>query len=164
VNYPGLDTGQRRWLLKAVREAAGEMAGQFYGVKERDLCWRPAAGEWCLKEVAGHLRDAENMYRSQIELISRRREPDLPYEPLDVLPYERDYLHESVDELVYEWGAAREETVWLLRMLDEADWDRRGRHPHRGQITIADIAREIHEHDLEHLWQARKLRAALAGR
>jgi hypothetical protein len=162
VSYPEVDTGQRRWLMKAVREAAGEMYSQFAGLKEKALCWRPADGEWCLKEVAGHLRDAENMYRGQLELISHHREPELPYEPLDVLPYERDYVNESLSELLYQWEAAREETVWLLRMMDERDWERRGIHPHRGKITVYDIARDIHEHDLEHLWQARKLRAALA--
>jgi DinB family protein len=164
VNYQDVETGQRRWLMKAVREAAGELYGQFGGLKEEALRWRPANGEWCLKEVAGHLRDAEDMYRRQIELIAHNREPELPYEPVDVLPYERDYVKESLSELLYQWEASREETVWLLRLLDERDWERRGRHPHRGKVTIFDIAREIHEHDLEHLWQVRKLRAALAER
>jgi hypothetical protein len=156
-----VDTGQRRWLLKAVREAAGEMYSQFSGLSERELRWRPAEGEWCLKEVAAHLRDAEQMYRRQVELITRSREPRLPYEPVDVLPYERDYRNEPLAELLYEWAAAREETVWLLRTLDEDDWERRGHHPHRGQVTVYDVVREMHEHDLEHLWQARRLRSQL---
>jgi uncharacterized damage-inducible protein DinB len=156
-----VDTGQRRWLMKAVREAAGEMYGLFSGLSERELRWRPAEGEWCLKEVAAHLRDAEQMYRRQIELIVRAREPRLPYEPVDVLPYERNYCEESLTDLLYEWEAAREETVWLLRALDEDDWERRGHHPHRGQVTVYDIVREVHEHDLEHLWQAQRLRSRL---
>ena len=150
-------------MLKAVREAAGEIHAQFSGFKEKALCWRPAEGEWCLKEVAAHLRDAEQMYRRQIELIAREREPDLPYAPVDVLPYERDYTIESVSALLYEWESSREETVWLLRMLDEDEWERCGVHPHRGRVSIMALVREIHEHDLEHLWQTRKLRAALSG-
>jgi hypothetical protein len=161
VNGYGVDSGQRRWLMKAVREAAGEIHSQFSGLREADLRRRPAEGEWCLKEVAAHLRDAEAMYRSQLELIAHNREPELPYEPVDVLPYERDYVSEPLSELLYQWEASREDTVWLLRMLDEDDWERRGLHPHRGVITIFDIAREMHEHDLEHLWQARKLRALI---
>jgi hypothetical protein len=157
VNYYEVETGQRRWLLKAVREAAGELYGQFAGLGNEALCWRPAGGEWCLKEVAAHLRDAEQMYRRQIELIVHNREPDLPHEPVDVLPYERDYVSQSLPRLLSEWESEREETVWLLRMLDERDWERCGLHPYRGRVSIMDIAREIHEHDLEHLWQARKL-------
>jgi hypothetical protein len=162
VNY-GAETGQRRWLLKAVREAAGEIGAQFYGLSEGALRRRPADGEWCLKEVAGHLRDAERMYRGQIELIAREREPRLPYEPVDVLPYERDYCSEQVSKLLYEWEAEREETVWLLRALDESDWERSGLHPHRGRTSIYDLVREVHEHDLEHLVQARRLRERWQG-
>jgi hypothetical protein len=164
VNHSDVETGQRRWLMKAVREAAGELYGQFSGLKEKELRWRPEPGEWCLKEVAAHLRDAEDMYRRQIELIAQNREPALPYEPVDVLPYERDYRSESLTELLYEWEASREETVWLLRMLDEHDWERRGLHPHRGKISVLDIAREVHQHDLEHLWQVRKLRGEIERR
>lgn len=153
------DSGQRRWLLKAVREAAGELFGQFMGVSEDGLRWRPAEDEWCLKEVAAHLRDADALYRRQIELIAHNREPELPDEALDILPSERDYRQEPLYQILNECEEAREETVWLLRMLDEQDWERCGIHPYRGRISIYDIARGIHEHDLEHLWQARRLHA-----
>lgn len=144
--------------MKAVREASGELFNQFRGLNERQLRRRPAEGEWCLKEVAAHMRDAEKLYRRQIETIGRRRNPTLPHEPLDVFPAERDYTRESLQQLLYEYADAREETVWLLRSLDEYDWQRTGVHPYRGEVTIYAIVREIHEHDLEHLYQARKLR------
>lgn len=157
------ETGQRRWLLKAVREASGELLDQFRGLSESQLRQRPAEGEWCLKEVAAHLRDAELLYRRQIEAISRRRRAQLPHEALDVLPAERDYTGEPVQRLLYEYAEAREETVWLLRGLDEDDWQRAGVHPYRGEVTLYDIVRELHMHDLEHLHQARKLREWLLG-
>ena len=152
------DSEKRRWLLKAIREAAGELYSQFVGVSEAGLRWRPAPDEWCLKEVAAHIRDAESLFRRQIELIARNRNPALPHEALDVLPAEHDYTGEPLSKLLHEYAEAREETTWLLRMLDEVDWERCGIHPYRGRISVYDIAREIHEHDLEHLWQARRLR------
>ena len=160
--------GDRRWLLKAVREATGELFGQFAGVDERGLRWRPGRGEWCLKEIAGHLRDAERLYQRQIEVIARGRPsaagPLLPHEPVDVLPYERDYRSEPLSRLLSEYEAAREETFWILYTLDEADWRRCGRHPYRGRVSVYDIARELHEHDLQHLYQAQRLRKSLRER
>jgi hypothetical protein len=157
-----VEAGGRRWLLKAVRESTGELFGQFAGVPEDALRWRPAPDEWCLKEVAAHMRDAESLYRRQIDLIVREYEPRLPYEPIDVLPFERNYRDEPLRRLLAQYEEEREETVWLLRMLGESDWQRTGLHPYRGLVSVHDIAREMHQHDLEHLYQARKLREALA--
>jgi hypothetical protein len=50
--------------------------------------------------------------------------------------------------------------VWLLYTLDDDDWSRTGLHPYRGEVSIRDIARELHEHDLQHLNQARRTREA----
>lgn len=153
-----VESGTRRWLIKAVREAAGELFQQFSGVSESGLRWRPADDEWCLKEIAAHMRDAEQLYQSQLDLIAHRRNPRLPHEPIDVLPFERDYRNEKLKNLLWEWEASREETVWILYQLDEDDWLRTGNHPYRGEVSIYQIARELHEHDLEHLVQARRLR------
>jgi len=158
------DSGQRRFILKALRESIGELYGQFSNLQERDLRWRPAPGEWCLKEIAGHLRDAERLYRSQLELIARETDPPLPHEPIEVLPQENNYREQPLRRLLEEYEEAREDTFWLLRMLDEDDWQRAGIHPYRGRITVTDIAREMHEHDLEYLYQAQRLRKSLASR
>ena len=148
----------RRFILKALRESWGELYGQFGGLDEHALRWRPARGEWCLKELAGHLRDAERLYQRQLDLIAVEHEPHLPYEPVDVFPFESDYRAQPLHRLLAEYEAAREDTFWTLRMLDEDDWSRTGIHPYRGRVTVADLAREMHEHDLEHLYQAQRLR------
>ena len=152
------EAGQRRWLLKAIWESTSELFSQFAGVSERQLRWRPEENQWCLKEIAAHLRDAEVLCRSQIEAIARSVEPRLPHEAIDVLPSERDYREDDVSSLLREYVEAREETVWLLRMLDDEDWKQAGQHPYRGLVSIYEIVQGIHRHDLEHLYQAQRLR------
>ena len=154
----------RRWLLKAVRESAGELFQQFGGVDEAGLRWSPADGEWCLKEIAAHLRDAERMYQRQIEAIANGEPGPLPYEAVDVLPAEENYRNMSLRNFLWEFEAVREETFWLLRMLDEQDWSRPAEHRYRGLVTLYDIVRELHEHDLDHLFQARRLREQVRRR
>jgi len=155
-----VSSGERRWLMKAVREMSGELYRQLSGLNEKGLRWRPGPREWCLKEIAAHVRDAEILYQRQIEAIAQNTGSPLPHEALDVLPAEREYIDEPLQHFLYEYEAAREETVWLLYTLDEDDWRRTGLHPYRGEISIHDIARELHEHDLQHLNQARRTREA----
>ncbi len=47
------------WVLKALREAGNTLLSELYGLEDEELRWRPAEGEWSLKETASHLRDAE---------------------------------------------------------------------------------------------------------
>src|SRR5687767_10350345 len=122
------ETAVRRWLMKAVRESSGELFSQFSGLGESDLRWRPANGELSLKEIAGHLRGAESLWQHQIELIVREDAPALPYEAIEVMPYEHDYRDERLSRLLDEYEMARQETFWTLRMLDDDEWQRTGVH------------------------------------
>jgi hypothetical protein len=143
-----ISSAERRWLIKSVREMSGELYRQLSGVDEKGL------------------RDAELLYQRQIETIVHgfASPTRLPHEPLDVLPSERDYVDGELHHFLYEYEAAREETVWLLHTLSEDEWLQTGLHPYRGEISVYDIARELHEHDLQHLNQARVTREALDRR
>jgi hypothetical protein len=48
-------------------------------------------------------------------------------------------------------------------MLRDYEWRRGVIHPYRGDISIETIARELAQHDLEHLWQVRRLKFDLVG-
>ena len=55
----------------------------------------------------------------------------------------------------------RRETAYLLWGLTEANWGRAAEHPYRGSVTLEEVARELAQHDLEHLWQMRQLKERL---
>ena len=82
----------------------------------------------------------------------------VPVWDVDVLPLERDYRSYSLRRLLTEFRNLRRETTYLLWGLDESDWKRPGKHPYKGSITLEEIARGLAQHDLEHLWQARKIK------
>lgn len=156
-----MDEGEQRWVLKALREAGVELIGQFHGLGEKELRWRPQDDEWSLKEIAGHLRDNEELALEQIRVVAGGEEPPLPARDVDALPLEGDYRSADIEELIGAFARLRHQTYRLLWGLIPEDWERCGLHPYRGQVTIAQIARELAEHDLGHLWQARRLRETL---
>jgi hypothetical protein len=150
------------FVLKALREAGNSLVSEMYGVEEDMLCRRPAEGEMCIKEIAAHLRDAEELALEQMTAIAERSKRTLPARDVDLLPMERDYRSEDLMVFLAEFRELRRETTSLLWTV-EVSWDAVGRHPYRGEITLGDIAHELAQHDLEHLWQVRQLKHELGA-
>ena len=154
---------ESRWLLKALRETGHELESQLWDLDEADLRWRPGDDAWSLKEIAAHLRDCEEHLLQSLELITTRNEPRISAFDGDALVLERDYREIDLYEALERFAYLRQRTVELLWEAEQ-DWEQAGIHPYLGPVTIAQLARRQNEHDLEHLWQARRLREALAGR
>jgi hypothetical protein len=152
---------QTRWLLKALREAAHELESQLWGLDEEGLRWRPSDDGWSLKEIAAHLRDCEEHFVACLELIIAKDNPRLPAFDGDALVLDRDYRDADLYDALERFSYQRQRSVSMLWGPGD-DWERAGLDPYRGPVTIAQLAREQSEHDLEHLWQARRLREQLA--
>jgi hypothetical protein len=155
---------ESRWLLKALRETAHELESQLWGLDEDDLRWRPSDDALCLKEIAAHLRDCEAHFLRTLETIALEDVPCVAAFDADGLLLDRDYRHSDVYESLEELERLRHRSVSLLWQLAEDEWERSGIHPYLGPVTIARLAREQSQHDLEHLWEARRVRALLEER
>jgi hypothetical protein len=155
---------ESRWLLKALRETAHELGSQLWRLDEDDLRWRPSDDGLCLKEIAAHLRDCEEHFVRALEAIAYQDAPCIAAFDADALVLEGDYREGDVYETLEQLEHLRYRSVNLLWNLEDGDWERAGVHPYLGPVSIARLAREQNEHDLEHLWQARRVREALAAR
>jgi len=149
------------WVVKALREAGNCLLSELYGLDEEELRWRAAEGEWSLKEIAAHVRDAEELALAQINAFVSGSSSLLPAWDVDLLPQERDYQSEEIAGLLASFRSMRRETTYLLWGLTEANWGRAAEHPYRGLVTLEEVARELAQHDLEHLWQVRRLKEKL---
>jgi hypothetical protein len=151
------------WVLKALREAGGTVMREFYGLDEDTLRRRPNDEDLCLKEIAAHLRDAEELAVKQISAFVEHSSRRLPAWDVDLLPQERDYRSADLEELLSELRMLRRETTHLLWMVSDREWQSAADHPYRGTVTLEEIARELAQHDLEHLWEVRRLKADLGA-
>lgn len=162
--YEDAEPDGTRWLLKALREAAHELESQLLGLEEDELRWRQDEDTLSLKEIAGHLRDCEEHFVQCLELIAEKDCPRLRAFDPDVALLEQDYREIDLYEALERFENLRQRSSYLLWGLEGEEWQRTGKHPYRGEISIAQLAREQNEHDLEHLWQARRIREALEQR
>ena len=146
------------WVLKALRETGGLIGREFYGMDEAKLVERPHEDDLSLKEIAAHLRDAEELAVKQFNAFAERTRK-LPAWDIEVLPHERDYRASDLEEVLSEVRMLRRESTHLLWSVSEDDWSREADHPYRDKITLEQVARELAQHDLEHLWQVRRIKS-----
>lgn len=150
--------------MKALHEAGEQLLSEFYGLSEDELCWRVTPEDLSLKETVAHLRDAQELALAQLHAIFGRKRR-VPHWDIDLLPGERDYHSEDVYELLRSCEKLRAEVSYFFWGLESSDWELTGEHPYRGSITVGQIAKELADHDLGHLWQVRqqKVRLEQAG-
>jgi hypothetical protein len=153
------------FLLKALGEASGELHRAFYGVPHRQLQIEGLGADegWSLLGIAFHALQVEKGVQRQLETILESRSSEIRHVDLDDIPFREDYIEDDYEELLEEFHYLRRRTTYQLWDIDERDWQRSGTHPYRGERTVLEITRELYQHDLEHLWQARRMLDQLAA-
>jgi hypothetical protein len=122
---------------------------------ERVLTWHPAPGEWCVKEVLGHLIEAERRgFAGRIRNILGAETPALQrWDPPEVARARGD-CGKPAAALLDELASLREDSAGLVGRLIAADLDRAGRHPTVGLLRVRDLLQEWVHHDRNHVRQA----------
>ena len=131
------------------------LRAELAAVPERVLAWHPAPGEWCVKDVLGHLIEAERRgFAGRIGIILGADTPALEgWDPPEVARARGDCA-KSATALLDELAALRQDSAALVRGLRDADLDRAGRHPTVGPLRVGDLLQEWVHHDRNHVRQA----------
>jgi len=154
------------FLLKAMGEASGEFRRLLDGLRRSDyvVFGDPPDEDWCLRAIVFHAAQVEYGVGRQLLAMTKYREPEIEHVDIDDIPLEADYRHEDEEEQLDRFHSLRRRNAYLLWDLDDRGWHRGGIHPYRGRIEVVDLARELYQHDLEHLWQARRIFDSLVER
>jgi len=154
------DGDNHAFLLKALREASGELENELYGLRAGQLSWRDG-DEWSLVEIAGHLRDREESNLCDLRAIVSSRRPLLELVDFEAVVAERAYEPRQLSELLFGFSELRQHALYLLYNLSDRQWRRVGQHRYRGDLSVEQLVKEMNEHDLAHLWQVMRLKQAM---
>jgi uncharacterized damage-inducible protein DinB len=115
--------------------------------EDGDRCYAP--GKWTVKEVLGHICDAERVFAYRALRISRN--DPTPMEGFDENDYVRNasFAKLSLADLIEDYIAVRRATITLFRNLDEAAWTRRG-VANKHEVSVRALAYIIAGHELHH--------------
>ena len=121
---------------------------------------RPAPAEWSLTEVVCHLRDVEReVHQVRFRMLMAADNAFLAGKTADEWVQERRYQQQDGRAALDDFTAARRETVALLQDLDDAVWQRQGRHAFFGPTSMHELLSLVVRHDQSH-WQ--QIQALLA--
>jgi hypothetical protein len=96
------------------------------GVPEGRAGHRYAPDKWSIKEVVGHLSDAERIFAYRALRIARGDETPLPGFDQDPYVIAGNFDRRTLADLAAEFASIRAATLTLFRGLDEAAFQRRG--------------------------------------
>ncbi len=148
----------RSALDAVLRATPASFSGLIAGLDPQAWTRSPRAGEWCLAEVACHLRDVEiEVNLPRLKAILDQDNPFIAGQVTDVWASERGYARQDGPAALHDFTAARMQTLVLLGSLEESAWLRPARHAIFGPTILQELAGFMAEHDRVHLrqvWQA----------
>jgi DinB superfamily len=116
---------------------------------------------WSPFDIVGHLIHGERTdWMPRARMILQHGE-SRAFDPFDRLAQERESQGKSLRELLDEFARLRSENLNALGAmnLQPSDFDRRGRHPELGVVTLSQLLATWAVHDLTHLHQLSRVMA-----
>jgi hypothetical protein len=88
--------------------------------------YRYAEGKWSIREVVGHLSDAERVFGYRLLRVARADTTPLPGFDENDYVQSAQFERRPLADVVAEWVAVRRATIALASGMDPAAWVRRG--------------------------------------
>ena len=146
-------------ITEMLRGDRAAMAEALSGLSDDALRRRPGEGEWCIKEIAGHMIDIVEMAGRRLAPIADATAADEPEAQL--LPWRimdgQDYPSKSADDLVQRYGRGLEALLETIGRLSPGDWRKKATMS-GSRVAAIDVGSWVANHNVAHLQQILALR------
>ena len=136
-------------VLGVLESQRVQMLQLFAARSERDGSFRYASGKWTVKEVLGHINDAERIFAYRALRIARGDRTPLPAFEQEDFVRNGGFGERSLANLAEEFGLVRNASVALFRSLREDAWPRRGVASQK-EVTVRALAFITAGHQIHH--------------
>src|SRR5262249_12463575 len=142
-NVPGSD------LLSVLESQRVGMSQLLSGHNDRDGDSRYAPEKWTVKEVLGHITDAERIFTYRALRIGRGDHTPLAGFEQDDFVKNGGFANRTLADLAEEFGAVRNASIRLFRSFDEGAWSRRGVASQK-EVTVRALGFMTAGHQIHH--------------
>ena len=119
-------------------------------------------GKWSIVEVAKHLADAELVSSFRFRIVLAQDRPRITGFDQDAWASRLRYRAVDLGQTLELQRVVRQANVDLLRSLSPEQFQRIGIHEERGEESVERLMKLMAGHDLVHLRQIERIRAAVA--
>ena len=137
-------------VLPLIERQSSETQRLISSLDEARAMHRYAEGKWSVKQVIGHMTDAERVIGYRAMCIARGEKQSLPgYDQDEYMQY-ANFDSWRLGDLAESYALVRRANIVMFRNLDDASWDRRGTandHP----FSVRAAAYVIAGHERHHL-------------
>ena len=95
-------------------------------IGEEKAGYRYEPGKWSIKEVVGHIADAERVFAFRLLAFARGEKQPLPGFDQDEYMETANFDARSLADLADDLASTRHATLTLVRSFNDEAWDRRG--------------------------------------
>jgi uncharacterized damage-inducible protein DinB len=136
-------------ILTTLYEQRRQMLLLLSGRSESDGEIRYAPDKWSVKEVLGHICDAERVFAYRALRIARN--DGTPLAGFDENEYVKNapFARQPLADLIEDFIAVRRATISLLRGFDQEAWTRKG-VASNNPVSVRALAYIIAGHELHH--------------
>ena len=143
----------KNYLMGALEGAPDIFEYILAGVSLEEIDRRPDPERFTIREIMAHLAEWEPIFLERMRRIRNENEPVLPNIDEGQLAIDHDYAHKDLAEQIRLFRAGRAQNVAFLNSLQPSDWQRTGKRPEIGVVTIEAIATLMPLHDAYHIRQ-----------
>jgi hypothetical protein len=136
-------------VLGVLESQRVQMLQLFAARSERDGSFRYAPEKWTVKEVLGHINDAERIFAYRALRIARGDRTPLPAFEQEDFVRNGGFGERTLADLAEEFGLVRNASVVLFRSLREDAWPRRGVASQK-EVTVRALAFITAGHQIHH--------------
>jgi uncharacterized damage-inducible protein DinB len=136
-------------FLEILRDQRRELVALVSALSEEQAEFRYAPGKWTIKDVLGHVSDAERIFAYRLLRIARGDQTPLSSFEQDGYITSGNFSGRTLSDLLEEFSAVREATICLIRSLDDDAWLRRGTASQK-EVSVLALAFIIAGHERHH--------------
>lgn len=136
-------------IVAALEDQPRETKVLLSELSEEQGDYRYAPGKWSIKEILGHVIDAERVFSYRALRFARNDQTPLPSFEQDDYVRSANFADYGLEDLVEEFIAVRRATVLLFRNLSAEAWMRRG-IASGNPVSVRAIAYIVAGHELHH--------------